>query len=145
MPDICGSLEDPSQKSQVRFVKWYEKYLLRNYKGTIGPSKTPHIFLSGEDCYALRCAFLHQGEFGIEDQRARVVLEKFAFTIPHPNFDLYCNQMGGVLQLQVGIFCQEVCTGVEEWLVNVQQNTAIQNRMRSLATIHILDSPTPPF
>ena len=38
------------------------------------PDGAPHVFLHGEDCYALRCAVLHEGADDIVTQRARVAL-----------------------------------------------------------------------
>ena len=146
MPDICGRLEDPTKGSKARFVGWFDKYLLAQYKGTVGPyTQTPHTFLSGADCYALRCAFLHQGEFQIEDQSAQQALEKFSFTAPHPSWDFDVNQQGSILQLQVAKFCRGVCDAVERWLVDVQGKADIQTRMGALGTIAYLQRPFPPF
>ncbi len=147
MPDICGRLEDPMKKSKERFIHWFNRYLLPHYQGQVGPGLDvpPHTFLSGEDCYALRCAFLHQGEFQIEDQPVQQVLEKFSFTIPHPNWDMDVNQKGPILQLQVAIFCQRVCHAVEQWLIDVQEKTAIQTRIYKLASIADLQGPFPRF
>ena len=146
MPDICGRLEDPDKRPGARYVDWFDKYLLHNYQGTVGPySKSLHTFLSGEDCYALRCAFLHQGEFRLTDQPVRQVLEKISFTIPHPNWDIHKNQKEGVLQLEVARFCQEVCDAVKQWLIDVQGNDDIQTRMNQLATIAELQGPSPRF
>jgi len=146
MPDICGRLENPTKVPKVRFVDWFDKYLLHHYQSTVGSySKSPHTFLSGADCYALRCAFLHQGEFQIEDQSAQQVLERFSFTTPHPSWDCDMNQKGPILQLQVAKFCLRVSDAVDQWLVDVQGKTDIQTRIAKLATIANLTGPFPPF
>ena len=135
VPDICGRLEEPSAKSQARFEKWYDKYLLSRYQGNVGPERSLHTFLSASDCYALRCAFLHQGEFGVEDQRARRALTHFQFTAPRNGWFVHKNQHGAVLQLQVDRFCLDVCEGTEQWLTDVVGVDHIQGRINSLATI----------
>ena len=135
MPDICGRLEDPSKGSQARFVGWYDRYLLKCYQFEVGSSQMLHTFLCGSDCYALRCAFLHQGEFGIDDQSARQALEHFHFTAPRPGSFIHMNQYDMALQLQVDRFCLDVCDGVEQWLQDIQGNADIQARMGKLATI----------
>jgi hypothetical protein len=84
---------------------------LSKYIGTFG----------GDDCYALRCSFLHQGLSDITEQRARRVLSDFRFVHPDPNGRLvpHCNRfrdaVHDVLQLQVDLFCRDICAGVEQW------------------------------
>ena len=63
-----------------------------------------HVFLSGADCYALRCAFLHEGRDEITDQRAGEVLDAFAFVVPPAGSAIHSNQNNQTLQLQVDIF-----------------------------------------
>ena len=72
LPDICGWLEDPSAPTQDRYVSWFDRFVAGNYES---------FFLSGRDCYALRCAFLHEGREEIITQRAREVLDRFQFTV----------------------------------------------------------------
>lgn len=133
LPDICGRIEEPTAKSEPRFVSWYDRFLLARYQGH--PGGTQHTFLSGSDCYALRCAFLHQGELGINDQRAREALEHFQFTAPRLGSFVHMNQVNNLLQLQVDRFCLDVCEGVEKWLASIVGNADIQSRLVKLAVI----------
>ncbi|SFH43949.1 hypothetical protein SAMN05216299_1138 [Nitrosospira sp. Nsp14] len=135
MPDICGRIENPSKSSKARFVEWYDRFLLKRYQANIGASRTLHTFLGGLDCYALRCAFLHQGEFGIDDQRVRRALQYFHFTAPQQGFLVHMNQINNVLQLQIDQFCLDVSGAVEEWLVVVADDKDIQARLAKLASI----------
>lgn len=134
MPDICGRLEDPFKGSQTCFVSWFDRYLLSRYQSHIGPDRALHT-LYGSDCYALRCAFLHQGEFGIDDQRAQQALEHFQFIFPRPGVFVHMTQTNAVQQLQVDRFCLDVCKGVEQWLKDVEENAIVRSRMTALATI----------
>lgn len=70
IPDICGKFEDSKKSSSKRYPEWFEKHLSQKYKG----------YLSGNDCYALRCSFLHEGSDEITHQRVREVLDYFVFT-----------------------------------------------------------------
>ena len=135
LPDICGRLESPANGSQARFVAWYDRFLLRRYQSHIGPDRRLHTFLSGHDCYALRCAFLHQGEFDIDDQHAQQVLERFHFTAPRLGQFVHNNQFNNTLQLQVDRFCLDVCEATEEWLASVRDDVNIQRGAARLATI----------
>ena len=51
LPDICGSLEDPTAKVGERYMNWFNRYLAPRYGK----------MFSAEDCYYFRCACLHQG------------------------------------------------------------------------------------
>ncbi len=110
LPDICGWLETPDVKSQKRYEIWFDTYMLGRYT-----AHAEHVFLSGADCYALRCALLHEGSDSTERQRARQALTQFRFVVPRPGDTVHCNQVGSLLQLQVDLFCEDICEGVEEW------------------------------
>src|SRR6266851_8533311 len=90
LPDICGFLESPNVGSQQRYIRWFNQYLLGRYTGLVGEES--HVFLSGEDCYALRCSYLHEGGDNIMRQRARAALESFRFVAPRPGFTVHNNQ-----------------------------------------------------
>jgi hypothetical protein len=135
LPDICGRIESPSMDSQARFVAWYDRFLLKRYQRAVGPTGQIHTFLCASDCYALRRAFPHQGEFGIDDQRAQQALENFHFTAPRSGAVIHMNRSNNTLQLQVDVFCRDVCDAVEEWLASVAANSDIQARISKLARI----------
>jgi hypothetical protein len=137
LPDICGFLESPDSASQRRYVAWFEQFLAPRYTSDIGPAHTKHVFLSGQDCFALRCAFLHEGSEDVTRQRSRDALESFVFVEPPPSGGIvHCNQSKGKLQLQVDIFCQDVCDGVDEWAKLVlSARSDVQARMGDVLLI----------
>lgn len=140
LPDICGCVETPAAKSRERYVGWCTCYLVPKYTHPVGPAHEEHVFLSGEDCYALRCAFLHEGADDIVNQRARRALERFLFVAPRPRLTVHCNQSNSRLQLQVDIFCEDVCVAAEEWLSAVRGRDAdIDSRLASLMKIESLE------
>ena len=134
LPDICGSLEFPEKSSSKRFIDWFNVYLLDKYSlsNTLGT----YVFLNGEDAYALRCAYLHQGEANIENQWIRKALSEFLFVEPLESGSIHCNQVDNILQLQVDIFCEEICIAVEKWIETVSSDQEIQERAKKLLTIH---------
>jgi hypothetical protein len=141
LPDICGKLEDPNAKSQARYEKFWNVYLKPIYTAKIGHERKEHVFLSGGDAYALRCAFLHEGSDDISEQRAQEVLSKFDFTEPPKNGgQVHCNQGGDGLQLQVDIFCEEICGAVERWRKTIKDNAEIFARITSMAQIAVADT-----
>ena len=140
IPDICGALEYPEISSKVRYINWYNKYLLSKYSSHIGANHTPHIFLSGLDCYAFRCSLLHEGTGDIERNRTRTVLERIHFNEPSADGgSMHCNQMNRVLQLQVDVFCKDIIGATRQWLLDVKNDGNIQAQMASLLKIY------PPF
>ena len=143
LPDICGSLEDPEKRSGERYVAWFRKWVQPIYTKSLRADVGPHIFLSGDDCYALRCALLHQGEADISQQRAQKALESFRFLVPAPNHIVHCNQNGAQLELQVDRFCHDICRGVEGWLAQVETNQEIQKRISQLISIEITPKSGP--
>jgi hypothetical protein len=137
LPDICGWLTDPEVKSsQKRYVEWFNTYMLPTYTSQIGAERVEHVFLSGKDCYSLRCALLHEGGDDIERQRARDSLTRFHFTKPLKNNNvIHLQQYNTVLQLQVDIFCREICAGVRQWLDDFKDDTEVLSRMNELLQI----------
>lgn len=128
LPDICAALESGTT-SGSRYAEWFEKNLPQ-YMG----------FLSGNDCYALRCALLHQGSDDISGQRVREVLEHYIFMTEGSHCNLFKDCVfDGVkksfLQINVKLFCKDICTAVETWLSTVSGKQDIQSRL--IETIEI--------
>lgn len=129
IPDICGWLENPAAKSQERYVKWFDDYLLPIYKqDSFGPD---FAFLTGNDCYALRCSYLHQGSDNIADQKAQEVLSRFKFMTN----GLHLIRIDDLLGLDVVRFCSEMCYAARVWLSKVADEADIQGRMKELIMI----------
>lgn len=116
LPDMCGWLEAPKVKGgEKRYAKWFERYM-PDYRDC----------LSGSDCYALRCAYLHEGAESTERQRAADALHHFQFIASSKNFIAHRNAWAsGRLQLDVTMFCTDMCNGVRQWLRDNQNNRAI--------------------
>jgi hypothetical protein len=134
LPDICGWLENPEAKSTARYIGWCDRFLTKRYTAEAGPN-AGHVFLAGGDAYALRCALLHEGGDGISRQKARVALTKFQFVVTPPGITIHKNQNGSLLQLQVDIFCADICFGVAEWTVATAANADVQTRKTELISI----------
>jgi hypothetical protein len=141
LPDICGWLETPAVTSQKRYEAWFDTYMLERYTALVGRGDPPdkHVFLSGADCYALRCALLHEGSDSTERQRAREALTRFRFVAPQPGVEVHCNQVDSLLQLQVDLFCEDICEGVEDWSRRILvPGSEPRGRLSELLTIETL-------
>lgn len=139
IPDICGKIESPKEKSGTRYCSWVKKYLEPKYTFWIGTHDQghKHIFLSATDCYALRCAYLHEGSDDITEQAARESLNRFLFVLPRKTEPLHCNQSGQVLQLQIDIFCQDMVAAIEQWMEDKKNDQNIQKRMDDLLKMYL--------
>lgn len=114
LPDICAKLEGSKKSSTERYPEWFNKYLGDKYKG----------FLSGDDCYALRCAFIHEDSNNIEKQKIRDILDYFIFIAKGSHCLRFSNNnFGGskhdgkdFLLLSTYDFCKDMIKAAEQWL-----------------------------
>lgn len=132
LPDICGWTEDPQAKSKARYVNWFDRFLRPLYTRQIGADGRELTFLTGNDCYALRCAVLHEGRDDITDQAAREVVERFEFIIAPPGYRVHLNMFGSQLQLQVDQFCADMVSAVRSWWGTTQGSPEVESRIGAL-------------
>ena len=137
LPDIAGKLDGRTGGSKPRFISWFDDYILPSYTVNVGGHH--HVFLSGEDCYALRCAYLHEGEFDITSQPVQDALERFIFVAAPPGTTVHRNQSHLTLQLQVDIFCEEICTAADEWLKRRGSDPNVAAAIAKLPSIRLLE------
>lgn len=103
----------------ARYADWFDTHVASNYP--LLPDGSP--FLSGADCYRLRCSFLHQGT----TQHDRSAYSRVIFTEPASN-TFHLNILNDALNVDIRQFCTEVATGALTWLSeaeatdNFQQN-----------------------
>ncbi len=122
LPDICGKLEYPNESVGNRFKKWFNSYLQDSYIKKVGSQKEEVTFLNASDCYALRCALLHEGSDDIGTQRAKEVLNKFVFSTTMPHLLLHNNR---TLVLNVEEFCKEMYSAVTKWFKETNSKVEI--------------------
>lgn len=138
LPDICCSLEDETRRtSGKKYAEWFKKYVGSKYSSKIGCEETETIFLSGEECFALRCTYLHKGVNHIEDEKILRDYEggskKIEF-MAEMNSD--CIKINGVLLLKLENFCCNIIVGVNQWLSDKKDSFVIRNRMSEIPEIH---------
>lgn len=136
LPDICGWAEDPTVASKARYSAWFERFLRPSYTSHVGPERKEVTFLNGSDCYALRCAFLHEGRDDITEQKAQEVVDRFEFTVAPSGWVVHCNMLGPKLQLQVDRFCADIVSAVRAWGQTVQRRPDVQKRISMLLRLH---------
>ncbi|MBQ0207047.1 hypothetical protein [Citrobacter portucalensis] len=123
MPDICSVVQNPYAKVVgERYRQWFDRYLKDKYK--VGLTK-----FTAEDCYQFRCKCLHQGILMRDND------EKFNLTPPVHNMHIHLNEVNGVIQLQVDVFCEDMCQAVEQWINDMSPYPAVTLRMKELIEI----------
>lgn len=113
LPEMAGAVESPELEVQQRYAKWFDQWVGEKYRTSL--LSGTRRFLSGPDCYALKCAVLYQdvdAQSFSSDARG-YILNRYCFTSKPED---HCIHKGGVLQLAMGSFCQDVLTGCEAWL-----------------------------
>ena len=67
IPDVCGKVEYPHLSTSKRYKCWFDNYAKQyfTYRTTKLPEETniEYVWLSADECYALRCAVLHAGDY----------------------------------------------------------------------------------
>ena len=136
LPDIIGKVEYYSEeKSSNRYINWFNKYVTS--KDLSG--------LSGENCYALRCAYLHEGSMDIEKQsKSDGTINSFYFTFPKSDWIVNNNRLISIkgekqhvkLQLQVDVFCKAIIEGIESWKKDIKNDDEKLLKLKEITAIH---------
>lgn len=127
-PQMAGAVESPELDKRQRYARWFDQWVGGKYRTSL--LSGTRTFLSGPDCYALKCAVLY------EDVEVRTawphthtqVLDRYSFT---SKLEDHCVHKGGVLQLAMSPFCQDVMTGGEAWLSATEHDPRKVARLRS--------------
>jgi len=124
IPDICGSLENPTQKAEKRrYIAWFDRYLGEKYRRSF----------SGDDCYYFRCACLHQGLA----RHTKMTSQRIHFIEPpSKNVMVHMNTIKNVLQMQIDRFCQDICAAVDKWEDDIKNDLEIKKRISGLINIY---------
>jgi hypothetical protein len=119
LPDICGALPEPNgEATGQRYAKWFDQH--------VGPLGYVN-FLSGKDCYKLRCSLLHQGSAGHpKSSVGRILL----FT-PRPDGSRLHNvsmDFGGEKCLVIDIeeFCDDLANAARTWWATKKDDALVK-------------------
>lgn len=163
IPDIAGKIDSPLVGSQRRSIDWYDKYILKYYssvreepimengKFKLDPNgrhimvEKNSVFLSGNDCYALRCSFLHEWSGDITEQRARETLSRFEIVgnvrktiFIHMNYIAQFDGRNAILQIDVADFCQDMIRGYTEWMGDIGEDEEKLLKIKNMVSIRLI-------
>jgi hypothetical protein len=144
LPDICGAIDKPGKyNSRERYSEWFDRFLGGEYSMT-KPDGSRNYFMTGGDCYALRCAFLHEGSADVSKKRAENIV-KDTFILHHSKVvALHKIRQGGKLLIDMKVFCFDIISGVTKWEQEVYSESDQRRRtaISSLLSLHLPDVQT---
>lgn len=150
LPDICTTLE--GNKGGTYYIKWFDNYVKEYHptlscrKGFIAntleewinrPPLKPedialrkHVFFSGVNAYALRCAFLHGGNGNLSSQPVQSGTGKKKYknqilNIENVEFkndlNLIFNQVSKTAYINPEKYCIAIISGVINWIETINE------------------------
>ena len=125
MPSICGSLSSADGADiPVNYADWYDTYMLPRYAN----------FFPGAACYKFRCSMLHQGS----TQTRPELFSRVLFIEPTQNqpITMHLNKFDDALNIDVKIFCEDICKAVEKWLAQTPNDVNYAKHKHQLITRH---------
>lgn len=124
LPDICGAISsDNGMATGQKYKDWFDKFVSHKYRG----------MFDGSNCYAFRCAALHQGKA----EHKNLGYERVVFLAPDNNCVLHLNILNDALNLDLVTFCSDVINGVREWMAGECECANFQKNMPSLLKRHV--------
>lgn len=113
VPDICLSVKIGKHQG-TDYEKWFNKNMPSNYNG----------FISGKDCWAFRCAILHEGTDNVLGQSKKDIIDKFEILSKKESSHLIymgSNSYNGIIQqtklvLNLHTFCDDLINSAREFI-----------------------------
>jgi hypothetical protein len=159
LPDICTSLE--GKHGNKYYVEWFDKYV-KHYQVTIYHGEEDHVttlpnggtitrrkksstrpevvktheFLTGVIAYALRCAFLHNGDGEVGEQ-CITTKAKYPLGIKKVKFlanpiNLATLQIDSTVLLNPKIYCHAILEGIDQWVIDNEFNKKVLDNTEKL-------------
>ncbi len=137
LPDICGSIEYPMEKSSSRYPKWFDKCVGDKYIANI--DKVNHTFMTGNDCYALRCALLHEGTSNVASHSAHEYVSEKFILYHSKGIGMHCCSQKGKLVIDIPTFCLDISEGVLKWEREIESDKEKKDAIASLLKLYLPD------
>lgn len=131
IPDICGKVEFPKERSTgKRYRNWFDQYAKDIFTVVVKklPSNEDGVYpiLTSEECYALRCAVLHAGNY-----RVYKILDKVDFHARIREGEYYSHAVRDSRNADWDVIqiCQKLCRAGEQYYRNVEDKTRFDNEV----------------
>ena len=130
LPDICGKVEYPDKSSgysKERYTNWFKKYAEPMFTSdtVVVPDSavTQHTILTEKECYALRCAVLHAGNYKLNPALAD--LKKIKIHVYKGSLDIkeYYIRMDEYVSWDCTELCGKLCSAAEKYYEGIPDKT----------------------
>jgi hypothetical protein len=117
LPDVCGKISYPEvHQSSARYATWFDKYVKKYYtiQENIGSAS-----MYGGDCYAIRCAVLHEFSEDLSSHNVKKIIDKYKFCSPksaNNSYNLSLKESGNEIVIRIDEFCAKIRYGVYKWI-----------------------------
>lgn len=152
IPDICGGAEGVIRGNGPRYRDWFDRYLKERYASEslyeqirsshpeqlVGISEKgltylkeaiPPVQFTADECWALRCACLHEG---VDETKLR----NFKLTpLSDPYLRTHLNIKDGLLQLEVQQLCQAIVKAAKKWMDDMQDRPEVVEKIEKMIRI----------
>lgn len=125
LPDICGAISSADGTANgSRYIAWFNEYVSPKYSGNF----------DGSNCYAFRCAALHQGK----TEHRNLGYERIVFLAPVEGNPcvMHNNIFNEALNLDIVEFSRDIISAVRQWMQNESGNPAYQKHMAAFLRRH---------
>lgn len=126
LPDICGKVEFSTERDSARYKKWFEKYAKEYFTNStiVLPEEyvTTYQWLNADECYALRCAVLHAGNYKTQ---AKSKLSKVTLHAHKRGNENYSHMIrdSRFADLDVISLCKTLCNSVETYYNSIEDKS----------------------
>lgn len=101
IPDICGKIAYKNLNNKEKYIKWFDDWVYP-YLEVIRDEDVDFakfdelVKFDGEVCYALRCSFLHAGNYDLNNGKNNVKITRFKLCVSDSEFQF--GDADGVLE-----------------------------------------------
>ena len=125
LPDVCGKAEFPELPNGERYKKWFSVYATPFFTAESiclpTEEKIEHTWLTAKECWALRCAFLHAGNYDVES----VSLTNVHIHVHKRNGENYSHMVrdSHYADWDVIELCESLCLAARAYYYSVEDTT----------------------
>ena len=122
LPDICAKVEygDSVSNKGKKYQQWFDTFAVSKFTVTATklPSNehVPYVWLTAEECWKLRCAVLHAGNFELNCEQSK--LRRLFIHVHEKNGKNYDWRDGKYADFDLILMCHNLCDAAEEYYNN---------------------------
>ena len=121
IPDVCGKVKYPDFSVTKRYKSWFDEYAKKYFTSIATKlpeeSNVEYTWLTSDECYALRCAVLHAGDY----KAVNIDLTQIHIHAHKRDGDNYSHMIrdNRFADWDVIALCENLCNAAEEYYNSV--------------------------